>query len=150
MSLTTDPKDPRLKRGIDDKETGQHEAYLVLSPEELSKGFIRPVRKSYVHDGIQPKFPLRDLTQQEIEQHGNNYIKYEAYPADSPNAIGRFWTKDQLDNKGCGSLTTMNQTIAETYAANPAFYGATYCMGCKKHLPVQEFTWDGTNLKVGS
>ena len=46
--------------------------------------------------------------------------------------------------KGCGSTTTMGQAIAETYARNPGFYGATFCVRCRVHLPVGaegEFTW---------
>ena len=73
------------------------EAYLVLSDEERAKGFVRPVRRSYIH-----------LT--------------------------------------CGSVTTMGQAIAETYARDPHFYGATYCVNCKMHRPVGadgEFVWDG-------
>lgn len=44
----------------------------------------------------------------------------------------------------CGSVTTMAQSIAETYARDPSFYGATYCCGCRMHRPVGihgEFTW---------
>lgn len=44
----------------------------------------------------------------------------------------------------CGAVTTMNQAIAETYARNPSFYGATYCATCKQHRPVGpngEFHW---------
>lgn len=58
--------------------------------------------------------------------------------------------RDSYVHTRCGSLTRMNRTIAETYARNPKFYGATYCVGCQKHLPVSEFTWDGTNERVGS
>jgi len=32
-----------------DPETGQHGAYYVLSEEERGKGFVRPLRSSYVH-----------------------------------------------------------------------------------------------------
>ena len=31
------------------KENGQQKGYVVLSDEERKKGFIRPVRNSYVH-----------------------------------------------------------------------------------------------------
>jgi hypothetical protein len=52
----------------------------------------------------------------------------------------------------CGTVTTMAQPIAETYARKPGFYGATYCTECRQHLPVGvngEFTWiDGS--KVGT
>lgn len=51
---------------------------------------------------------------------------------------------------GCGVETRMGDTLAETYARDPKFYGGTYCVGCKKHLPVDEFLWSDTNEKVGS
>lgn len=100
MSLTVDPKDPRLGRGADSKPGSQNAAYLVLSDEERAKGYVRPVRRTYVHEK-------------------------------------------------CGVATRMGQAIAETYAANPKFYGSTYCISCRMHLPVAEFRWeDGT--EVGS
>lgn len=33
-----------------DPSTGQQKGYVVLSAEERAKGFVRPVRQSYVHD----------------------------------------------------------------------------------------------------
>lgn len=41
----------------------------------------------------------------------------------------------------CGQVTSMSETIARTYAADPWFYGATYCCTCYMHLPLAEFTW---------
>lgn len=32
-----------------DPVTGQQKAYIVLSAEERAKGFVRPLRRSYVH-----------------------------------------------------------------------------------------------------
>jgi hypothetical protein len=32
-----------------DKSTGMQKAYIVLSPEERAKGFVRPVRQTYTH-----------------------------------------------------------------------------------------------------
>ena len=104
MSGTTDnPNDPRLTYGGDEAPTPQAEVYLVLSAEERAKGFVRPVRRSYVH-------------------------------------------------RKCGAVTTMGQALAETYARDPEFYGATYCVACAMHRPVSEFVWDGspTNEVVGS
>jgi hypothetical protein len=98
---TTDRSNPDLGHGADDKPGPQNKAYLVLPAEERAKGFVRPVRRSYVH-------------------------------------------------QKCGTLTTMSQGIAETYARNPKFYGATYCCHCQMHLPVAEFHWDGTTEQVGS
>lgn len=85
-------------------ETGQQLGYVVLAEEERAKGFVRPVRRSYVH------------------------LK-------------------------CGSVTTMGQTIAETYARDPHFYNGTFCCACRNHFPIGEdgeFVWDGTNEKVGT
>lgn len=53
----------------------------------------------------------------------------------------------------CGTVTTMAVALAETYARQPSFYGATYCAGCRTHLPVGadgEFVWEGTDEKVGT
>lgn len=124
MSLTTDSLDPRLGHGSDTEEVPQHETYLVLSPEELAKGFVRPVRNSYVHQFMLDGSPLPRVL---ITLKG----------------VG-----------GCGAVTTMGTTLAETYARDPYFYGATYCVGCKMHHPVGEhgeFYWDKTDEeKVGT
>jgi hypothetical protein len=132
--------------------TGQQKDYVVLSQEERAKGFVRPVRRSYIHRGKTPPSNLRDLTDEEKErQSAYNYVKYEEYGVDKAPAVGRYWTQEQLDSvKGCGGLTTMPAPIAETYARNPKFYGATFCCYCMKHLPVDEFVWEGTNEQVGS
>ncbi len=47
MGITTDRNNEGIKKT---KENGQQENYLVLSDEEKSKGFVRPVRKSYIHN----------------------------------------------------------------------------------------------------
>jgi hypothetical protein len=148
VSLTTDPKDPRLGHGVDTGPVPQHEVYLVLSEEERAKGFKRPVLRSYRHVGIPgPRWPLRDLTEEERERYsGTGYVKFESYPEDAEPAFGRFWTQGDLDKVGvgCGTVTTMGQALAETYARNPHFYGATYCCTCQRHLAVGErgeFTW---------
>ena len=100
MGLTTDRSDPELGYGVDDEPVPQNKKYLVLTEEERAKGFVRPVRYSYIHTV-------------------------------------------------CGVETTMNEAIAETYARNPSFYGATYCIKCRMHKPVSEFVWDD-GTKVGS
>ena len=100
---TSDPSDPRLTRGADSEPVPQAETYLVLSDEERAKGFVRPVRRTYVHEA-------------------------------------------------CGSATTMGQALAETYARQPNFYGATFCVSCSMHRPVGangEFVWDDGS-KVGT
>ncbi len=97
---TTDDRD-KLDTTI--KPDGQQVDYLILSQEERDKGFVRPLRDTYVHEK-------------------------------------------------CGSATTMGNDIAETYARNPEFYGATFCVSCKTHFPVGaegEFVWDDGS-KVGT
>jgi hypothetical protein len=49
MSYTTDRNDPKLGHGVDEDPIPQHEVYLVLSEEERAKGFVRPVRRTYIH-----------------------------------------------------------------------------------------------------
>lgn len=120
MTLTDDPNDPRLGHGSDTEPGPQNETYLVLSAEERAKGFVRPVRQKYVH-----WFML----------DGGDV----PLVVTSTEGMG-----------GCGALTTMGIELAETYARDPKFYGATYCVGCSMHRPVAEFYWDGTTEKVGS
>ena len=58
--------------------------------------------------------------------------------------------RDAYIHTKCLTVTTMGAALAETYARQPDFYGATYCCFCKKHSPVSEFLWDGTEEVVGS
>jgi hypothetical protein len=83
------------------------------------------------------------------------FVKIE--DPERPTMLGTYLTAKDLKTLrngyagGCGTLTTMHRTIAETYASNPGFYGATYCVGCMMHLPVREFIWDdGSDQTVGS
>lgn len=62
-----------------------------------------------------------------------------------------------LELGGCGAVTTMGRALSETYARDPHFYGATFCVRCSKHRPVGErgeFFWyehDGSiGPKVGT
>lgn len=168
MSLTTDRNDPKLKEG-QKNETGQHEIYLVLSEEERAKGFVRPVRTKYVHVGKIGYKPCGKNLR--ILKDGDElYPKYYAVMCTAkPDSeilhkngkciSGSYLTKEEYEQaeqgnynekKGCGSLTSMGQALSETYARDPKFYGATFCVGCNKHLSVDEFIWDGTKETVGS
>lgn len=136
---------------------GQQKAYVVLTEQERAKGFVRPVRNSYRHVGARPKYPLRDLTPDEIEYYSSEgYVKYEIYPDGSPerdrSVVGKFWTAKDLAS-GCGAITTMGSALAETYARSPSFYSGTYCSHCAAHFPVGEdgeFVWTGTDERVGT
>lgn len=135
-----------------DPATGMQKGYVVLSDEERAKGFVRPVRDAYVHVGIRPQHPTQPLTEeQERLFGGEGYVAYEKYREGS-GAIGRFWTKAQLES-GCGGTTTMGRALAETYARDPKFYGGTFCATCRAHFPVGEkgeFLWAGTEERVGT
>lgn len=153
MPVTDNPNHPDLGFGVDKEKTGQSKVYLVLSEEERAKGFIRPYHSAYRHVGKQgPKYPLLDLTDDQKERFGDDWAKYEKYPESESPKVGKFWTQAQLDSigKGCGAATIIAPEIAETFARNPHFYGSTYCTFCMKHLPVDEFVWAGTDIRVGS
>ena len=129
---------------------GQYGAYWVLSPEERAKGFIRPVRDRYVHVTPAARYPLRDLTSEEATLYeGMGYVKYEPYPEDQRPTLGKFWTAADLAPR-CNTTTTMGTALAETYARDPKFYGATFCVHCGAHFPVEEFVWKGTAERVGT
>ena len=49
MSLTTDRNHPDLKYGANDKPVEQNKAYLVLSEDEIAKGYVKPYRDTYKH-----------------------------------------------------------------------------------------------------
>jgi hypothetical protein len=46
MGITDDQNDPGLRNIGPD---GMQDKYLVLSEEERAKGFVRPLRRSYLH-----------------------------------------------------------------------------------------------------
>ncbi len=159
IQLTDGSPVPEDRSHTELKENGQQKDYIVLSPEERAKGFIRPLRKSYTHIGKPgPEFPLIDLTEKQksiFVRKGDDerFVKFEPYPEGHKGAsTGRFWTQKDIDKigKGCGTDTTMSLEIAETYARNPHFYGGTFCCSCRKHLPLEEFVWRGTVEIVGS
>ena len=132
-----------------DPSSGQHGAYWVLFAEERAQGFVRPVRGSYRHVGTAgPAHPTRDLTPEESARYEKfGYAKLEMYPESELPKTGRFWTQRDLDSvgRGCGAVTSMGRSIAETYARKPSYYGRTFCARCRAHLPVGaagEFVWD--------
>lgn len=138
-----------------DKSTGMQRGYVVLSEEERSKGFVRPVRKSYKHVGktICGKSHAETLGGGEFvcRLHINHEGECGNFLETTRDIAERAVKLHLLG--GCGTVTTMGMAIAETYARNPYFYGGTFCCGCGAHFPVGldgEFVWDGTTEKVGT
>jgi len=157
--VTDDPGHPGVKRGPpDETPVPQHDTYLVLSDAERAKGFVRPVRHSYVHVGRSVCGKVRqgmgdDPTQPWlcVGLPGHDGACSSWTKAKDIGEIERAGKHHRLG--GCGTLTTMGQALAETYARDPGFYGATYCCGCQMHRPVGacgEFVWDGTDIRVGT
>lgn len=63
--------------------------------------------------------------------------------------------RDSYEHIQCGGITKMAAPIAETYAANPKFYGGTFCVKCGDHFPLfvdgkAQFQWDEDKTPVGS
>jgi hypothetical protein len=149
-----------------DPATGQQKGYVVLSEEERAKGFVRPVRRSYIHDG-------REICGHDLgpwsQPNDFGYVSkicgapkgHEGPHGDAGDRPVFVATQPELDRlartgryKGCGAVTTMSQPLAETYARDPSFYGGTMCATCRKHFPVGidgEFSWaDNPDQKVGT
>lgn len=63
--------------------------------------------------------------------------------------VGDGGSKANRTYGACGTETRMGGALSETYACDPKFYGATFCVGCNKHLPVGEFIWSADGVTVG-
>lgn len=50
MKTTLTDGSPVTEDHRDLKENGQQKGYVVLSEEDRAKGFVRPVRNSYIHE----------------------------------------------------------------------------------------------------
>jgi len=144
-------------RAAQTEATGQHKAYIVLCPDERAKGFVRPYRDSYVHGG-------RAICGKYLHMEGNQklggYIDVCVMKLGHDGECIQFQSLVQpqaahaqakgLLPAGCGTVTTMGRALSETYARDPEFYGATFCTGCNRHLPVGEFQWTADGETVGS
>ena len=49
----------------------------------------------------------------------------------------------------CGTETTMSDEEARTLADDPMFYEETYCDQCDDYFELYDFTWSGTNIRLG-
>ena len=135
---TTDGRPVAEARASQTNETGQHPSYIVLCPDERAKGFVRPYRDAYKHVGL-------NICGLHIEGDTGGTVCYM-----DPKHEGTCGDATGPRPQGCGSVTTMGRALSETYARNPAFYGATFCCSCNRHLPVSEFIWTADGERVGS
>jgi hypothetical protein len=123
---TTNGKPVAEVRAGQINDTGQHDGYIVLCPDERAKGFVRPYRDAYRHVG-------------RLEHIISDGRERADQPYESEHRVG-----------GCGTVTTMGRALSETYARDPKFYSHTFCVRCNRHLPVSEFVWTADNAEVGS
>lgn len=149
---TTDGRPVDEVRAEQTAETGQHKSYIILCEADRKLGFVRPYRDEYRHVGIRPRFRTRPLNERELGLgYADEFACFEEYPVGGPEDLGqgRYWTKEELTS-GCDGITKMGRSLSETYARDPKFYGATFCVHCNRHLPVGQFTWTLDNERVGS
>ena len=123
---TTNGKPVDEVRRSQTNETGQHDGYIVLCPVERAKGFVRPYRDRYKHVGRLETI-ITDGREKSGQAHGFTH------------RVG-----------GCGGVTTMGRSLSETYARDPKFYGATFCINCNAHYPVDQFVWTADGEQVGA
>ena len=139
------------------KSNGQQQDYIVLTEAERAKGFIRPVRDSYIHAGDPLRGQLERLEKPYLSNNGKTYIAVDRFEVSPGTKAGKFLTEQEVKQiektgryGGCGGLTKMARSIAETYARDPKFYSGTFCVHCGTHFMLSQFVWDGTNENVGS
>lgn len=143
-----DPAVPGAPAPID-PVTGQHKDHYVLPEEERAKGYIRPLRFSYTHAGrlVCGKPKNKNPDQLEGEEVPDIWVCLGAPGHEGPCGTPGYGRNRNVI--GCQTSTRMPASIAETWAADPKYYGETFCVGCKKYLPVGEFVWDGSIERLG-
>lgn len=107
-----------------DPITKQQKGYVVLAAEDRRVPESKAVRMTYVHTGAKPEGEEFDIDNMDLR------TIYERFG-------------------GCGNVTRMSRDIAETMAADPSFYTGTFCSGCKKHFPLNQFMWENTKEFLG-
>lgn len=165
MGLTTDPQ---VARNSPILPSGQQETYVILSEEERAKGFVRPVMRSYQHIGqsvcgglaATDDNPFARVTPDPADHRVYMCCGEPGHEGRCSDQARRAVTEQQREDArrthlfgGCGGVTTMARAIAETYARDPKFYGATFCCNCGSHLKVGmrgEFVWCDDGTPVGS
>lgn len=158
---TTNGKPVAEVRANQKNETGQHDGYIVLCPDERAKGFVRPYRDSYKHVGrsicgqmvgkpLHANFALggpRTICDDAADHEGDHGIVTRTLSQPEHADVLR---THRLG--GCGSVTTMGRALSETYARQFDFYGRTFCCVCNQHFPVGpdgEFVWIEKDGSVG-
>jgi hypothetical protein len=80
--------------------------------------------------------------------------QYQRYPSSvrvKPDGAPDFVQpiRNKYRHLKCGAVTLMRgDDLCLTYATNPHFYGATFCVGCHAHLPLAQFVWEPDNVPM--
>ena len=106
------------------KPNGQQKGYVVLSEEERAKGFVRPVRHTYIHVGKNPVMEGNVLIKPSPEACGQRTTMNDA--------LAKTYARDPHFYSGtfCTTCRT-HRPVGE-----PEFGG--------------EFVWEGTSERVGT
>ncbi len=94
-----------------------------------------PVTKDYSHTELKENGQQKDYIVLSEEDRAKGFVRELRF---------------EYTHLTCNCTTRMSQAIAETYAREPKFYTGTFCTNCRKHFPLSEFRWKGTNEVVGS
>lgn len=93
--------------------------------------------------------PVDIVRQNQTEEAG----QYKSYIILCPDERAKGFVRpyrDSYRHQTCGSVTTMARSIAESFARDPKFYGAGFCVTCNKHFPNEQFVWAADGKAVGS
>ena len=101
--------------------------------------------KRVLTDGTPETVDHREINSETGQQKGYIVLSEDERHKGFVRPVRRTYT-----HATCGTTTTMGLALAETYARDPTFYGGTFCCHCRKHFPLDEFVWTGTDEKVGS
>jgi len=97
-----------------------------MSDQILTSG--RPVPEDRSHTEIDPSTGMqRAYIVLSLEERAKGFVKP---------------VRDIYVHQKCGVRTVMGIALAQTHARNPRFYSGTFCVGCREHFPLNEFTWD--------
>lgn len=136
------------------KANGQQQGYVVLTPEERARGWVRPYRDAYKHVGPHvcgyPGLPDPEGKKLPLVC---TLPPGHAGPHRCDHQVEDVGQLERAGNKhhigGCQAITPMTRSIAETYARDPGFYSGTFCTTCGKHRPLSEFRWYEMDGSIG-
>ena len=156
QEVSTDQIDDYIEEWHSSYDSCDVHEYLGMTVDEYSK-FVRDPDtlkaspRRVPASGKEPEQEGSTPTDKKLPdgQYADHWVLSEEERANGYVEPVRYNYKHEI----CGGVTRMGHLIAATYAADPSFYGSTFCATCNNYYPVGangEFVWDGTNQKVGT